>query len=245
MRKAALVSILAGFGLLSGGIPVQGQESRGFGGVQSFGVSTSYSPTSSHIFIGEAEHRRIWTLGAEYTHLLRPATRFRFDYEGSLMPVFEETDPTVDGTIFTYENQSVVTSQPPVRVIYVDHQAVGSVLAPNGTIVPLYALFGRQNTYAAAFSPLGARVSALPRWRIQPSFALNLGFVVSARDIPVDESDQFNYMFAFGPGVQFFTDSHTSWRVDYIYRHISNAHEGYQNPGVDQGVVRVTVSLHR
>jgi hypothetical protein len=33
--------------------------------------------------------------------------------------------------------------------------------------------------------------------------------------------------------------------VEYIYRHVSNAGQGNQNPGVDQGVVRVTVSLHR
>ena len=109
-----------------------------------------------------------------------------------------------------------------------------------GRSAPLYALYGRQDTYAAAFSPLGARINALPRWRVQPSFALDLGFVVSARDIPVDEADQFNYMFSLGPGVQFFSSPQASVRVEYIYRHVSNAGQGYQNPGIDQGVFRVT-----
>jgi hypothetical protein len=34
-------------------------------------------------------------------------------------------------------------------------------------------------------------------------------------------------------------------RAEYIYRPMSNAGQGDQNPGVDQGVVRVTISRHR
>ena len=245
MRKAALVSIFAGLICLLGrGVPLQGQERGSFGGVRSFGVSTTYSANSSHILIGETEQRHIWTLGVEYTRLLRLSPHFRLDYEGSLLPVYEERDPTVIGTVFTSSGQPIITPQAPVRVVSVTPDPVGSILAGNGSIVPVYALFGRQYTYAAAISPLGARISALPRWRLQPSLALDVGFVVSARDIPVDNSAQFNYMLAFGPGIQFFGDNHTSWRVEYIYRHVSNAGQGNQNPGVDQGVVRVTVSLH-
>jgi hypothetical protein len=246
LRKVALVSMLAGVVFAAGsGHPLRGQEAGGYGGVRSFGFSSSYSPDSSHILIGDSGRRRIWTLGAEYTHLLHQSWRLRLDYEGQLMPLFEETDPTVIGTVFTSNGQAIVTPQSPVRVISTTNQPVGSVLAGSGQIVPLYALFGRQDTYAAAFAPLGVRATALPRSRLQPSFAVDLGFVVSARDIPVDDADQFNFMFAMGPGVQFFTDRHTSWRVEYIYRHVSNAGQGIQNPGIDQGVVRVTVSLHR
>ena len=246
--KAVLVAIFAALVCLMGwGSPGWGQEADGAGGVggmQSYGFSTSYSNTSSHILIGEATQRRIWTLGAEYTHLLHQGARYRLDYEGSLMPLFEETDPTVTGTIFTYAGQDYTTSQTPVRVVSVTHEPVGSVPTGGGLGVPLYALFGRQDTYAAGFSPLGVRIGALPRWRVQPSFAIDLGFVVSARDIPVDEADQFNYMFSLGPGVQLITGPQASFRVEYIYRHVSNAHQGYENPGVDQGVVRLTMS-HR
>jgi hypothetical protein len=52
-------------------------------------------------------------------------------------------------------------------------------------------------------------------------------------------------LFSFGPGLEIFTYNQTSWRVEYIYRHMSNAGQGDQNPGVDQGVVRATISLHR
>ena len=215
------------------------------GGVESFGVSSTWSPDSSHILIGLSEQRRTWTLGVEYTHRLGSGKRFRFDYEGSLQPLYEESDPTEIGTITTIAGRTFITPQAPVRVIFEDRGPVGFIIGAGPAPLPIYAYYGRQNTYAAALSPLGARVSGFPRSRLQPSFALDLGFVVSSRDLPVDLADQFNYMFSFGPGVQVFASPRSSMRLEYIYRHISNAHQGYQNPGVDQGVVRLTISRHR
>lgn len=222
-----------------------GQEPGGFGGVQSFGFSSSYSPTSTHILIGDAEHRRVFTLGAEYTRLLRLHPRFRLDYEGSVLPLYEETDPTVVGAVFTLNGVQIVSPEAPVRVIYVTDAPIGTAITGNNTTAPIYAIYGREDTYAAAVNPLGARITAFPRWRLRPSFSLDLGFVVSRQDIPVDQSARFNYSFSFGPGLEIFTYSNTSWRVEYIYRHMSNAGQGDQNPGVDQGVVRLTISLHR
>jgi hypothetical protein len=219
------------------------ESSHSYGGVSSFGISTTYSPDSSHILIGDSGQRKIWTAGVEYTHLLRETPLLRLDYEGSIMPVFEETDPTVLGTLFTSSGYPIITSQSPVRVLHIANGSVGTVLAGNNQTVPLYVLFGKQNTYAAAVTPIGIRLSAMPHWVLQPSMALDLGFVVSARDIPLDDCSQFNYMFAVGPGLQFFNSPHTSLRVEYLFRHISNAGQGDQNPGIDQGVVRLTVSM--
>ena len=240
MRKAVLVPFFASIICISG----WGQEPGPIGGIESFGVSSSWSPDSSHILIGTCEQRRTWTLGMEYTRRLSAGNNFRLDYEGSLLPLYEETDPVLFGTLVTVGGQPVFTPQTPVRIEKVPHGPVG-VEPLGGVIVPVYAVVGRQDTYAWSLAPLGARVSAFPHSRIQPSFALDLGFVVSARDIPVDDSDQFNYMFAFGPGIQLFSNPKSSWRVDYMFRHISNAHQGTQNPGVDQGVLRITLSLHR
>jgi hypothetical protein len=245
LRKAALVSIFAGLACLSAlGAACRGQEPGGFGGVESLGFSTSYSPTSIHILIGDAEQRRIWTLGIEYTHLLRLRRRFRLDYEGSVMPLYQETDPTVTGAEFSLNGTVISTPQTPVRVVHVTSAPLGTAAAGPNMTVPIYAVYGREDTYGAAFTPLGARISALPRWPVRPSLSFDLGFVVSRRDIPVDESDRFNYMLSFGPGLEFFTDRETSFRVEYIYRHMSNAGQGSENPGVDQGVVRLTMSLH-
>jgi hypothetical protein len=221
---------------------VFGQENlHGYGGTSSFGISATYSPDSSHILIGDSGQRRTWTAGGEYTHLLHRTPILRLDYEGSIMPVFEESDPTIIGTEYFAAGQPVISSQSPVRVQHTTSAPIAEIFSG----VPLYALFSRQNTYAAALAPLGIRLSAMPHWKIQPSMALDLGFVVSARDIPLDDCSQFNYMFDLGPGLQFFKSAHTSLRAEYLYRHISNAGQGAQNPGIDQGVIRLTVSLHR
>ena len=241
--KHARTGVVATLLCLAGcGAPVWGQEAGGVGGVQSFGFTSNYSKTSSHILIGEATNRTIWTLGVEYTHLLYLGPYYRLDYEGSLMPLFEETDPTVTGTVFSSGGQDIYTPQKPVRLVAIIHSPVGYIQTQGGYYAPLYATYARQDTYSAAFSPLGARLSALPRWRVQPSFALDMGFVLSARDIPVDDADQFNFMFLFGPGVQFYTSPQASLRVEYLYRHVSNAGLGDVNPGIDQGVFRLTVS---
>jgi opacity protein-like surface antigen len=241
--KNARVAIFATLVFLMGWVvPLWGQNDGGVGGVQSLGYSSSYSKSSSHILIGEATDRTIWTLGAEYTRLLHLGPHYRLDYEGSVMPLFEETDPTLTGTVFTFGGQNFYSAQQPVRLVALTHAPVGTVLTPGGTYTPIYATFGRQDTYAAAFTPLGARISALPRRRVQPGFALDLGFVLSARDIPIDDADQFNFMFSFGPGVQFYTSPQASLRVEYLYRHVSNGSLGDVNPGIDQGVFRVTIS---
>jgi len=251
LRKAALVSLFtslvcfAAQGHAGWAQTSSNRESSSFGGAESFGISSSYSPDSSHIFIGQSEQRRTWTAGFEFTHILHISPHYRFDYEGSVLPFYWESDPTVIGTTLTINHETFKAYQTPVRVVQVDHGPVGYAIAGQNQTVPVYAIYSRENTYAAALAPLGGRISAFPRARIQPSFSLDLGFVVSSRDIPIDLSDQFNYMFSFGPGVQVYSNERSSVRLEYIYRHISNAHQGYENPGVDQGVVRLTLSRHR
>jgi hypothetical protein len=243
LRKAAIVTIFAGLASFTSA-SLHGQESFHLDARHTFGFSSTFSNDSSHILIGDAEQRRIWTLGAEYSRLLRQTPHLRLDFEGSIMPLYEETDPTVAGTTFTLNGQTFLTPQPPTRIIYAVRGPVGTVGAGKSPSSPIYAITGREDTYAAAFTPLGARISAFPRGRIQPTFALDLGFVASARDIPIDQSSKFNFLFSFGPGVQLFTSPEASLRFEYLYRHTSNAGLGDQNPGVDQAVARVTLT-HR
>jgi hypothetical protein len=214
------------------------------GGPQSFGLSTGYSPNSSHILLGDAEQRRTWTLGIEYSRLLVAGRNLRLDYSGSICPVYEETDPTLDGTIFIFNGQPVIASITPIRVTHITSGPVGTVSLGNATTIPVYAIYGRRNTYGALIAPLGARLIERPGARLQPGVGIELGFVVTAHDVPIESSDKFNFMFGFGPSLEFFPRGRTSWRFEYLYRHTSNAGEGFQNPGIDQGVVRLTLRLH-
>ena len=240
---AGLLSVLGGTVCVSGWGQMREPTATGGGGSNSIGITSTYSPDSSHMLIGLSQQRRTWTAGFEYTRLLYVGDVFRLDYEGSVSPFWQESDPTLMGTTFTIDGQTFGTQQTPYRVVTVNHGPVG-VAEENGVTVPIYAVYGRQKTLGESLAPLGARLSAFPRSRIQPSLSVDTGFVVAARDIPIDQSDQFNYMFSFGAGVRLYTSQLSSVRLDYMYRHISNAHQGYENPGVDQGVVRLTVSKH-
>jgi opacity protein-like surface antigen len=147
-------------------------------------------------------------------------------------------------TEWTNAGQTFVTPVTPERVIAVNHASLGNICA--GACSPIYPVYGRdETTYAASISPLGVRAILLSRRRVQPTFESDLGVVISSRDIPVDSSSQFNYQFSFGPGVQFFFSQRTAVRLEYVFRHISNANAGAINPGIDQGVFRLTLSRYR
>jgi hypothetical protein len=246
LLKAAPLQIFAVLATLSHwSLPAEAQQPHDFGGAQSLGITSSYSPDSSHILIGESQQRRTWTVGVEYTHILLRTRRVRWDYEASVLPFYQESDPTVVGIQYTIAGTTFTTPQTPTRVTTVNHGPIGYVTEPRGLSAPIYALFGRQSTNGGALAPLGARATLFQHRRIQPSFSLDLGFVVATRDLPIDNSDQFNYMFSFGPGIQVFANPLSSVRLEYIYRHISNAGQGNVNPGVDQGSFRLTLIRSR
>jgi len=232
-----LLSEVVCFSASGQGIPM-------FGGKQSIGVTASYSPTSSHILIGTSEQRRTFTAGVEYTRRLWEGKRARLDYSGEFSPFYRESDPTMVATETTIAGYPYVTPITPVRVIAVSHISLGDSCV--SICYPIYPVYGSdETTYAVSISPLGARLVFRPRRRVQPTFETNLGAVISTRDIPIDNSSLFNYQFTFGPGVQMFALRNTAVRMEYVFRHISNAGTGTMNPGIDQGVFRLTLSRYR
>jgi hypothetical protein len=88
-----LFSVLLMFGTAWGQNDASAFKSR-----QSVGVSASYSPTSSHVLIGKAEERQIWTSGVEYTMRMFEGNSLRIDYRAEVSPFFRETDPTAVAT---------------------------------------------------------------------------------------------------------------------------------------------------
>ncbi len=223
--------------------PAFGQSAKNLGGRQALGVSVSYAPTSSDLLLGIAEKRRTLSLGGEYSRRLWSSGNFFLEYAGSIEPFFRESDPTLVGTISV-----PIAGFPPViqhtaseRVIRVSHAAIGE--SCGGSCVPIYGLYGRENTYAFAASPIGGRFGLFQGKRLQPGFMANTGFVIASRDLPIDNAAGFNYQFSFGPGVEVYTAQRTAFRLEYVFRHISNADSGKYNPGIDQGVFRL--SLYR
>jgi len=230
--KKTILAILVGIAM-----PVCGQE---LPARQSFGVTGTFAPDSSHIFIGSAEQRRTWTMGFEYGRTLWANRSTRLDYEGSVSPFFQERDPTFVGD----DIEGLVEPMQASRVVTVPH-ILGYTQGGNGLPTPIYGLYSSEKSYAAAISPLGARVNGFNSHRLQPTFSLDLGMVFSSRDLPVDNSASINYLFSFGPGFEFFYTRNKAVRMEYVYRHMSNANSGNVNPGVDQGVFRLTLTSRR
>jgi hypothetical protein len=211
-------------------------------GRQSFGISSTFAPDSSHILIGDAEQRRVWTAGLEYSRRLWGNGSLRLDYEGSVAPFFQERDPTLVAEYAIINGNRVTVPASGLRVVYANNDPVGG--GGFGNTIPLYPIYGSTKTYAFAISPIGARISGFSSHRLQPTFSTDLGMVFSSRDLPVDDSASVNFLFSFGPGVEILRGN-GAIRLEYLYRHMSNANSGYNNPGVDSGVFRLTLSRLR
>jgi hypothetical protein len=211
-------------------------------GRQSFGISSSFAPDSSHILIGDAEQRRVWTAGLEYSRRLWGNGLLRLDYEGSVAPFFQERDPTLVAEYAIINGNRVTVPASGLRVVYANNDPVGG--GGFGNTIPLYPIYGSTKTYAFAISPIGARISGFSSHRLQPTFSTDLGMVFSSRDLPVDDSASVNFLFSFGPGVEILRGN-GAIRLEYLYRHMSNANSGDNNPGVDSGVFRLTLSRLR
>lgn len=212
---------------------------------QSYAISGTFSPDSSHMLIGQAEQRRTWTTSLEYGRTIWGNSVARIDYEGSITPFFQERDPTIVGAFTDVGGSETMVPIQEKRVIAVSHNPIGEV-SIGGPPVPLYGIYSSEKTYAFSVSPIGARVNFYNSRHLQPTFSTDLGLVFSGRDLPVDDSARLNYLFSFGPGIEFFYKKNEAVRLEYLYRHMSNGGSGDLNPGVDQGVIRLTLSFrHR
>lgn len=214
--------------------------SQDWGREHAIGGIFSYSPTSSHILIGEATNRQTIGFGVVYTQTLAGSEHLKFDFMASAQPYFRNTDPTMVAAQWTMFGQTYTEPIPPVRVVRPWHSPIGSISGGANSSVPVYPVFGKQSMQAFEFSPVGFMFRGLPTLRIQPTFSITGGIVVSKQDFLVDNTTKVNYEFTFGPGVEYFLSPRNSIHVDYVFRHISNANTGANNPGMDQGVIEAS-----
>lgn len=225
--------------------------SQELGRTASVGAFVTDAPTSGFILIGLAEGRQIYTAGVEYTHHIWSNSSWKLTYQGSVAPFFLERDPTAAGDIVTdsgpYQPTTVGYSYytQPIRVMSANDMPL-SVTVFGSTTTTLQPFSGhRENTYAFAALPLGIRLNSRPKHRVQPTFTVDFGCLYATRDLVVDNTSKFNFMFSFGPGVEIFRTPKSSVRLEYVYGHISNAGLGDFNPGIDSGVLRLTLSRYR
>jgi hypothetical protein len=229
-RLATFVAFFCSFASFS-----EAQDSKGVDLHQAWGIVGSYSPDSQGIWVGQAEGRRITQAGVSYSRLIKQWSHVAFSYQGVVEPLFLESDPTIAG-IMTSGQLSPQYFDPPYRPIFINgNYSVGTITLPGP----------RETTYAFAATPFGMRFQEFPKRHIQPTLSLDLGALYATRDIPIDDASTFNFLAYVGPGVEVFLGHDRSVRFEYLFEHLSNAHLGVENPGIDSSTFRLTLSRYR
>ncbi|HWC19278.1 MAG TPA: acyloxyacyl hydrolase [Terriglobales bacterium] len=246
IRRLPLVSLLI---LLVS--PAQAQskpEARDFRteafrtGGNEYEIWSGYSPTSLE-WIGKTEARRLFMVGLGWRRVILAGDSVAWKYTGDVVPVVLVSQPTVvgSGIIFTGTppNVTFVGCDSPQLV----HETVNDLTGFN--LGPCQHA-SRRTTYGFSLEPIGFDLNFRRRHRFQPVTGINGGFALFTRDVPISNSNSFNFTFSLRGGLQIFTSESRSITLGYRYHHTSNADTGNPfNPGIDSNFMYVQYSLHR
>ncbi len=210
-----------------------------------------YSNDSSHIILGAAENRKIGAIGFQYGRRLVHGRFVDLGYLAEVRPGMLESDPVETGV----ENETS-----PVR-ISVSEASSAVVRCRAATTGYQFTLGTPPTTYSGTLvttctrriiaeqgvSPVGTRVSLMPRQRVQPTFSVLAGYMFATQPVPVADAGSFNFTFEFGGGLELFPSesARQSLRLEYQVQHFSNKNTAPSNPGVDSGMVKLTYAFGR
>jgi len=249
IRKAGICIVMA----LTTCVASRAQEIGAYSNRKVFSGFVEYSNDSSHMLLGYAEGRKITALGAGFQKRSFLRDEVAGSWLAEVRPFMRVVDPTMTGFRLQFPQQpaysGVVSFTSPVPVDQPVNSTPENVLLVTGNRI--YAgtatyIGGTRSTYAAAFSPLGYKLSFLPHRRFQPFVTSLGGFAVSPRDIPVFNSSSVNFTFEFGAGVEIYRTHTRSCQLEYRYHHLANTSTNTTiNPGIDSGVFKVTYSFGR
>ena len=250
MKPLALAGLAVFFNFVSIAA-AQTRDSQVLRRANTFTVFAEYSNDSSHMLMGVAEDRKLAAVGASYARRLWSSRAGDLRYLVEVRPVLLESDPvTVQTAVFTPVDPSgpgttQVFSGPP----YISCKP-GSFQETVQTPTQSYLLTvtttcDRRWTFAQGLSPVGLQYSFLPRRRIQPFVSSTAGYIFSTRPIPTSDAGSFNFTFDFGAGIEFFQSKSRSIQFEYRYHHISNHDTADANPGIDNGVFKLSYAFGR
>ena len=94
-------------------------------------------------------------------------------------------------------------------------------------------------------APLGFEMRFRPGKRIEPTAALNAGFVYFDTDLPRNGGARFNFTGALGGGVRIHLGRSVGVESSYRYHHLSNGYRAAANPGFDSNLISIGVSIQR
>lgn len=197
-----------------------------------------YSPTSI-TWIGKSEARRLFMAGAGWRRVLLASNSVAWKFTLDVVPVTLVSQPTIAGLFGIILGLGPATCTEPQRVIESVTDFAGTDFGPC-----LHA--SRRTTYGFGLEPVGFDFNFRRRHRFQPVVGINGGFVKFTRDVPVANSNSFNFTFSLRGGVQVFLTESRSLTLGYRFHHISNANTGNPfNPGIDSNFIYAGYSFHR
>ena len=221
-----------------------GIETPYYARANTLGIFGAYSADSSHILLGDAEHRMLLNIGVSYNRRLHLGNIVSWQYSGEILPVALESDPLtrsvnvatspVAGTFVTTGETPMVTCSPFTENYSFTEE--GTTFTGADT----FTCSGRRWTIGEAISPVGMQWNFFPRRKTQVFFEGHGGYMYSTRQIPVDNAGSFNFTFDLGAGIEIYRSKTRSIRAEYRLHHISNHGTAEFNPGIDNGLFQIT-----
>jgi hypothetical protein len=246
--KPAAVASLAVLLVLVSEANAQIGEANSFGSKNTYSAFFEYSNDSSHIILGSSPNRKFSSLGIQYERRLLSNHAFVWRYAAEFRPLILESDPTATLTISINPPAITLFEPPAVALQCIAGQRTFSGTDPITGIhysETILTNCGRRWTYAQGLSPAGTRINLLPHRRLQPTASFLAGYILSAKKIPLDSAGAFNFTFEFGAGLEYYQSQSRSIRLEYQVHHFSNAYTADTNPGVDNGLFKVTYNFGR
>jgi len=249
MKPAAVASLAILFVLVSAA-KAQIGEANGFARKNTYSAFLEYSNDSSHIILGSSPDRKFSGVGIQYERRLLSNHVFVWRYAAEFRPLVLESDPTATVTISIIAPPPAITLTEPTAAAL---QCIAGQRTFSGTdpstgrhySETILTTCGRRWTYAQGLSPAGTRIDLLPHRRLQPTASFLAGYLLSAKKIPLDSAGSFNFTFEFGAGLEYYASQTRSIRLEYQIQHFSNAYTAVSNPGVDNGLLKLTYSFGR
>jgi opacity protein-like surface antigen len=249
MKLSGLVGFVSLFLCLGSSIHAQTGESGSVSRRNTFGIYVEYSNDSSHMVLGVAEDRKLVALGGSYALRLWRSHVGDLRYIMEARPVLMESDPvTRDAYTYmyipglTFAGTQITESAKACHsgTFQETEQFPGQTLYRTDTIT-----CDRRWVFAQGFSPVGFQYGFRPGHRLQPLLTSTAGYIFSTTPIPVANAGSFNFTFDMGVGLEWFRTRNQSIQFEYRYHHISNHFTADANPGIDNGVFKLTYAFGR
>jgi len=257
MMKEVRWRVFCVFSLLvlqSAGAQVKKSDEKVYVKRQTFSVFGEYSNDSSHMLLGRAENRKLLSVGGSYAYRMWSTRYNTLQYLAEIRPMMFTSDPmetdsvsfnpsAANSGITVAAGGPVPASERCVSGIYT-YQYMDPISGQVYTYTDTVTC-SRRWTFAQGMSPVGFKVNLLPHRRVQPVISGLAGYMFSTKPVPTNGAGSLNFTFEFGGGIEVFRGHGRSMLVEYRYHHYSNKDSADENPGVDNGIFKLTYSFGR